>query len=1156
MIFRRTLILILTFLFSSFTFFNLTETSTKKPNEIKPSQIINLDSLRTLISASGWNSDFLDLYKHALLNFPVELKIESEKLNHVPGIFEKLFLQAVILKRSGNYRDMLDSLLVGFDLYPKYLPFFDELVFAVKATNQSTFLENLLRNTSKIGEAQLAYLSGLLHSLNAEQEDALKSFQKADSLVSNDKNILLKLFQAFRRVGDIKNSGEVLDKLKKIYGDDDILKPKLLLAEGTSFFLSKDFKKAKELYTKALEAAIKAEDKSSQSKALMSIGNYESNAHEMIKARNLFKKGFAAAKDVNDIEALALAYSALGKSFAATNELVEAKKNYLLGYDLYKKLENSVRLSFLSNNLGRLYMNFFDYNSAIKYFEEGTQFAGNNKRAEAVNLTGLADVYANLSNYSKALKYYREAQKIAAGIKAIGLNGEISTGLGTMNFNLDRFSNASFYYQYALELQSNSGNSYIAADICHKLGLIYLRMDSLLAAEKYFKQSIELSAFSKNEYSAALSFSDLADLYFSKKDFNIATVFLSKAKSVAHKHQWGQITAKEEILEGKINAERKYFEPAKRNFQNALKIATELNDFNLQIIANHHLGKLFHNYGFAEAAESFYKSGISSAEDVSHPLFQDIELQISFFNARRDLYDSYARLLLENKKYEEAFLVIDKSRSANTMQNLANLKLLSLSKDGNSIEKLYELDWTLNSNKHSKTETDSLRRTLAELKHNLTVKHPELKHIIEPKHTSKTSDIQKFLTGKENFISIYLTENNSYLFLVTQKKFKTIVLNVNRKTITDLISKISPHFDHSFRAQSFSSKDLFAFNTIYAHELYKLIMEPVTDRIHKNEKLIFSPSSELMAFPFECLVSNNTASDSQNNYSDMKFLITDYPISYTPSAAVYVEEAQNKSSNNDKVLIVGDPAIDNQSEEFLQRTGLLEESVSSTNILTLQPSENSGAEVTIIGDIIKADKVLLSKDATETSFKQNAEASKVIHLSTHSILYKKQPLILFSNFYDPENDGFLEASEIVRLKLNSDLVVLSSSSSGLGKFDESEGITEMTKAFFTAGSKSIVVTLWEVNDKSTSKLMSCFYKKLSEGYDKSEALRHAKLEFIKDQSPNPYFWAAFVLSGNTSKVELETPSVIKPYITVILFIVFVAILIYFLIRRRRQVQIS
>src|SRR3972149_5536006 len=85
----------------------------------------------------------------------------------------------------------------------------------------------------------------------------------------------------------------------------------------------------------------------------------------------------------------------------------------------------------------------------------------------------------------------------------------------------------------------------------------------------------------------------------------------------------------------------------------------------------------------------------------------------------------------------------------------------------------------------------------------------------------------------------------------------------------------------------------------------------------------------------------------------------------------------------------------------------------------------------------------------------------------------------YSNNDDEENDGFLEAGEIVQLKLNSDLVVLSSCKSGLGTIDASEGIIGMTKAFFEAGVKSMVVSLWEVNDKYTSKFMTSFYKKLS-----------------------------------------------------------------------------
>ena len=140
-------------------------------------------------------------------------------------------------------RRMFDSLLVAFDQQPNYFPYFDELIFSVKATGQSSFLESLLNNTNKIGEVQLAYLTGLLQSSNAEQEDALTSFLKADSLDTNDKNVLFNLSQVYKSLGNYKKSGEVLDKLKKIYADDIILKPKLLLAEGTLSYLSNNFVK-------------------------------------------------------------------------------------------------------------------------------------------------------------------------------------------------------------------------------------------------------------------------------------------------------------------------------------------------------------------------------------------------------------------------------------------------------------------------------------------------------------------------------------------------------------------------------------------------------------------------------------------------------------------------------------------------------------------------------------------------------------------------------------------------------------------------------------------------------------------------------------------------------------------------------------------------
>ncbi len=124
------------------------------------------------------------------------------------------------------------------------------------------------------------------------------------------------------------------------------------------------------------------------------------------------------------------------------------------------------------------------------------------------------------------------------------------------------------------------------------------------------------------------------------------------------------------------------------------------------------------------------------------------------------------------------------------------------------------------------------------------------------------------------------------------------------------------------------------------------------------------------------------------------------------------------------------------------------------------------------------------------------------------------------------------------------MVVLSSCKSGIGRVDKAEGIIGMQKAFFDAGAKSIVVSLWDVNDKYTSILMKYFYSFLGEGKSKAEALRLAKMQFIKNDNSNPYYWAAFVLSGNNSNLDIKTSRNDAVIIITVIFLSIILI-IYF-----------
>jgi CHAT domain-containing protein len=106
--------------------------------------------------------------------------------------------------------------------------------------------------------------------------------------------------------------------------------------------------------------------------------------------------------------------------------------------------------------------------------------------------------------------------------------------------------------------------------------------------------------------------------------------------------------------------------------------------------------------------------------------------------------------------------------------------------------------------------------------------------------------------------------------------------------------------------------------------------------------------------------------------------------------------------------------------------------------------------------------------------------------------------------------------EIMRLKLNADLVTLSACSTALGKLVSGEGILGLTRAFFYSGARNVTVSLWNVNDSATATLMKSFYENLKRGLPKSSALRQAKLTLLRGKNPTwsqPYFWAAFVLVG-------------------------------------------
>jgi CHAT domain-containing protein len=170
---------------------------------------------------------------------------------------------------------------------------------------------------------------------------------------------------------------------------------------------------------------------------------------------------------------------------------------------------------------------------------------------------------------------------------------------------------------------------------------------------------------------------------------------------------------------------------------------------------------------------------------------------------------------------------------------------------------------------------------------------------------------------------------------------------------------------------------------------------------------------------------------------------------------------------------------------------------------------------------------LYKKAANEQAFKDAAPYFDIIHLAMHGLVDNQNPqfssLVLDKDSLSEEDD-ILYAYEIQNLQLNPDLVVLSACETGVGKFQQGEGVLSIGRGFMYAGTSSLVMTLWGLNDYSGSEIIENYYQFLTKGMDKDEALKKAKLDYIQENSgllSHPALWACYIQMGNTDPISIK-----------------------------------
>jgi CHAT domain-containing protein len=331
---------------------------------------------------------------------------------------------------------------------------------------------------------------------------------------------------------------------------------------------------------------------------------------------------------------------------------------------------------------------------------------------------------------------------------------------------------------------------------------------------------------------------------------------------------------------------------------------------------------------------------------------------------------------------------------------------------------------------------------------------------------------------------------------------KTYVINLT----ADAVAEQSGKFRQSLAQRSYDFQ-------ASARALYDVLLKPAAAQLTGKRLLVISPDAGLWELPFQAL------QPAQNRY-----LIENHAIVYAPSLSAVREtvklrkERARNSPTMQLLLAIGNPALE-RATIARAKSVLMDE--------TFDALPEAEEQVLALKQIYGAarSKAMTGAEAREEVFKAEAPKYRILHLATHGILNNASGIysyLLMAQATDGQEDGLLEAWELIRMKLNADLVVLSACETARGKWGAGEGLIGMAGMLFVAGCPTAAVSQWKVEAASTTELMVEFHRQLKSRMQKpsaklgaAQALRAAALKMLRGgQYRHPFWWAGFVVVGD------------------------------------------
>ncbi|MEM9593367.1 MAG: CHAT domain-containing protein [Acidobacteriota bacterium] len=528
------------------------------------------------------------------------------------------------------------------------------------------------------------------------------------------------------------------------------------------------------------------------------------------------------------------------------------------------------------------------------------------------------------------------------------------------------------------------------------------------------------------------------------------------------------------------------------------------------------LGEVHRARGDAEAAERRWRRGLDILE-VLRSGIRDPEARARFTQDYYDYYPGLAELLVERGRADEALVLLDGSRGRAARGDVLRRApgrpahgQESSDREGRRLDReiarlLARLGRLPAAT--SAAEIGKLRGDIRRLKLEREVRGETLRHATAPRpfqddpEPLTLEELRAQLDPDSAFLLYSVRRRSFLLFVLTHRTLDAFALDVDRDTLERRVDVLRSLIARGNRAADGEPEPYGPALMEQAARLYDLVLRPADTALKGVRHLRISAEGPLASLPFAALVGDRKSGE---------FLAQRHILTRIPSLGVLEHHrTDGVQPQAGSFVAFGDPTYPPE-HDLVQGLGL-------------RPLPGSGREVARIAELFPEAEVFVGDRATEGAARRWLGRARYLHVAAHALLDRRFPRdssLAFAQGQGPgpsAHDGLLHAWEIAEHgPVSAEIVTLSACETGVGTEQKGEGLQGLAQTFHWLGARSVVASLWRVDDDGAAELMVRFYARVRDGHPPGEALALARRELITNGSTrlaHPHVWAAFTLSG-------------------------------------------